>query len=58
MTSNKELVRLLSEAIVEQASGNDLEAFYKVKEYMTKWSNNAIEQFHKYQKEAGDNVES
>ena len=52
MTSNKELVRLLSEAIVEQASGNDLEAFDKVKEYMTKWSNNAIEQFHKYQKEA------
>ena len=52
MTSNKELIRLLSEAIVEQASGNDLEAFNKVKEYTTKWSNNAIEQFHKCQKEA------
>lgn len=51
MTSNKELVRLLSEAIVEQAEGNDLEAFDKVKEYMTKWSKNAIERFHKYQKE-------
>ena len=54
MTSNKELVRLLSEAIVEQASGNDLEAFDKVKEYITKWSNNAREQFHKYQREAAD----
>lgn len=54
MTNNKELIRLLSEAIVEQASGNDLEAFDKVKEYMTKWSNNAKEQFRKYQKEAGN----
>ena len=56
MASNKELVRLLSEAIVEQASGNDLEALDKVQEYITKWSNNAKEQFHKYQWEA-DNVE-
>ena len=51
MTSNKELVRLLSEAIVEQAEGNDLEAFNKIEEYRTKWSNNAIERLHKYWKE-------
>ena len=54
MTSNKELIRLLSEAITEQASGNDLEAFDKVKEYMTKWSNNAIEQFRKCREEEAD----
>ena len=52
MTNNKELVRLLSEAIAEQAAGNDLEAFDKVEEYRAKWSNNVIERFLKYPKEA------
>ena len=45
MTDNKELVLLLSEAIAEQAMGNDIEAFDKVKVYMSKWSENAIQAF-------------